>query len=57
MDASKIKLTLKINKPDLSHIGASIERFGYKIIGRFQELEIKSSDQERYDMLMKYLNI
>lgn len=57
MDASRIKLTLKINKPDLSHIAASIERFGYKIIGRFQELEIKSSDQERYGLLMKYLNI
>jgi acetoin utilization protein AcuB len=57
MDTARIKLTLKINKPDLSHIAASIERFGYKIIGRFQEIEIKSSDQERYDMLMKYLNI
>ncbi|PIQ48939.1 MAG: cbs domain containing protein [Cytophagales bacterium CG12_big_fil_rev_8_21_14_0_65_40_12] len=57
MDATRIKLTLKINKPDLSHVAASIERFGYKIIGRFQELEIKSNDQERYDMLMKYLNI
>ncbi|MFT6828323.1 MAG: acetoin utilization protein AcuB [Cyclobacteriaceae bacterium] len=57
MDAARIKLTLKIDKPDLSHVAASIERFGYKIIGRFQELEIKSNDQERYDMLMKYLNI
>ena len=57
MDATKIKLTLKINKTDLSPIIATFERFGYKIIGRFQEVEKRSSDQERYDMLMKYLNI
>ena len=46
-----------VNKPDISHISASIERFGYKVIGKFQEIEIKSNDQDRYDMLMKYLNI
>ena len=57
MDTAKIKLTLKINKTDLSPIIATFERFGYKIIGRFQEVEKRSSDQERYDMLMKYLNI
>ena len=57
MDASRIKLTLKVNQPDISHISASIERFGYKVIGKFQEIEIKSNDQDRYDMLMKYLDI
>ena len=57
MDASKIKLTLKINQTDLSHISATFERFGYKVIGRFQETEIKSNEQDRYDMLMKFLDI
>lgn len=56
-DSAKIRVTLKINKVELSHITATMERFGYKIIGRFQEVESKSNDQERYDMLMKYLNI
>lgn len=56
-DAAKIRVTLKINKMELSHITATMERFGYKIIGRFQEVESKSNDQERYDMLMKYLDI
>lgn len=56
-DAAKVKLTLKVNKTELSHITATLERFGYKVIGRFQEVESKSNDQERYDMLMKYLNI
>jgi len=57
MDASKIKLTLKINQSELSHISATFERFGYKIIGKFQETEVKSNEQDRYDMLMKYLDI
>ena len=57
MDVSKIKLTLKINKTDLSHIGATFERFGYKIIGRYQEAEVKSNEHDRYAMLMKYLDI
>ncbi len=56
-DPSKVKLTLKINKTDLSHISATFERFGYKIIGRFQETEVKSNEKDRYDMLMKYLDI
>lgn len=56
-DAAKIRVTLKINQTELSHITATMERFGYKIIGRFQEVESKSNDQERYDMLMKYLDI
>lgn len=57
VDAAKVKVTLKINKTELSHITATLERFGYKIIGRFQEVESKSNDKERYDMLMKYLDI
>jgi len=56
-DMSLLRVTLKLNKTEVSHITASLERFGYKIIGRFQEEEIKSNDQERYDLLMRYLNI
>ncbi len=57
LDSAKVRVTLKINKTELSHISATMERFGYRIIGRFQEVESKSNDQERYDMLMKYLDI
>jgi signal-transduction protein with cAMP-binding, CBS, and nucleotidyltransferase domain len=56
-DSAKVRVTLKINKTELSHITATMERFGYKIIGRFQEIASKSNDQERYDMLMKYLDL
>lgn len=56
-DNSMLRVTLKINQTEVSHIGASLERFGYRIIGRFQEEETKTNDRERYDLLMKYLNI
>jgi len=57
LDASKIKLTLKINKQDLSHVAATLERFGHKIIARFQESDIKSSEKEKLDQLLRFLDI
>ncbi|EMR03751.1 CBS domain-containing protein [Cesiribacter andamanensis] len=56
-DPSRIKLTLKINKKDVSRIIATLERFGYKIIATFQETEVMSNDRERLDMLMRFLEI
>ncbi len=37
LDRGKIKLTIKINQLDLSRIVATLERFGYRVIGRYQE--------------------
>lgn len=57
LDARKIKLTLKINQLDLTRIVATLERFGYKVIGRYQEDKKDFEDRDRIDMLMRYLNI
>lgn len=57
LDKGKIKLTLKINQMDLSRIVATLERFGYRVIGRYQESPRDDDSKERLDMLMKYLNI
>ena len=57
MDSKKVKLTVKINQLDLSRIVATLERFGYKIIGRYQEDQHEFQDKDRIDMLMRYLNI
>jgi acetoin utilization protein AcuB len=57
MDPGKIKLTLKINQLDLSRIVATLERFGYRVIGRYQEIRKEAEDTDRIDMLLKYLNI
>jgi len=53
----KLKLTLKINQTDLTRIVATLERFNYKIIARFQEPNMVDSEMERLDILLKYLNI
>ena len=57
LDANMIKLTLKINKTDLSSIIATLERFDYKIIAKFEDSEIESGDKERLDILFRYLDI
>ena len=57
LDKGKIKLTLKINQMDLSRIVATLERFGYRVIGRYQESRTYTDDKDRIDMLMRYLNI
>lgn len=57
LDKGKIKLTLKINQMDLSRVVATLERFGYRVIGRYQENRTDTDDKDRIDMLMRYLNI
>jgi CBS domain-containing protein len=58
LDKGKIKLTLKINQEDLSRVIATLERFNYRIIARYQENRSDpSNEKERLDMLMRYLNI
>ena len=56
-DHSKIKVTIKINQEDVSSIVATLERFDYKIISRFQETEVTDTDKGRIDELLKFLDI
>jgi len=55
-EPTKFKLTLKINKIDLTHIIATLERFGFKIVAKYQEVKSISNEKERLDMLMRYLD-
>jgi acetoin utilization protein AcuB len=57
LDSVKLRLTLKINQVDLSRVVATLERFGYKVIGRYQETKPIGDDRERIDMLLRYLDI
>jgi hypothetical protein len=57
LDHGKIRLTLKINQLDLSRIVATLERFGYKVIGRYHESTPMGTEKERIDMLLRYLDI
>ncbi len=57
MDKGKIKLTLKINQTDLKRIVATLERFNYRIIARYQEANQEEGEKEKIDMLLRYLEI
>jgi hypothetical protein len=56
-DKNQLRLTLKINRMDISRIIATFERFSYNVIARFQDEEKAEEDKERLDMLLKYLNM
>lgn len=56
-DASVIELTLKINKSNIQPIVQSFERFNYKVVSSYDQSDQADMMQDRYDALMKYLNI
>lgn len=57
LDPGKLRLTLKINQLDLSRVVATLERFNYKVIGRYQENKPVAGEKDRIDMLLRYLDI
>ncbi|MEO8472439.1 MAG: CBS domain-containing protein [Chryseolinea sp.] len=57
LDPARIRLTLKINQVDLLRIVATLERFNYRVIGRYQESKPVEEGKERIDMLLRYLDI
>lgn len=50
-------LTLKINRESITSIVATLERFGYTVEASYAHQPIESIEQERYNMLMKYLSV
>ncbi|MCH7403683.1 CBS domain-containing protein [Belliella kenyensis] len=57
LDDSKIKVTLKVDKSELRHIKATLERFGHRVIDHYQEEQESNTDQERIDNLFRFLDI
>jgi acetoin utilization protein AcuB len=57
LDPGKLRLTLKINQIDLARVVATLERFNYKVIGRYQETKPVPAERDRIDMLLRYLDI
>ncbi len=56
-DPSKIRLTLKINKEEITHLASSLEARGYRIAETYNKSQIDEDNMERYGALMKYLKI
>jgi acetoin utilization protein AcuB len=51
------RLTLKINRENITSVVATLERFGYIVEASYAHEPIESLEQERYDMLMRYLSV
>jgi acetoin utilization protein AcuB len=49
-------LTLKLNRKDITAVVATLERFGYTVEAAFANTPIESIDQERLDLLLRYLD-
>lgn len=56
-DSTKVELTLKINKDNLGPILQSLNRFDYQVKASYQEPEFGEDLRDRYEELMKYLNM
>jgi CBS domain-containing protein len=57
VDSTKLEVTLKINKSDISRILHTFDRFNYKVTASYQESEYIEDLKKRYDEFMRYLNI
>jgi predicted transcriptional regulator len=56
-ESTRIEVTLKVNKLDISTITASFLRYGYDIKATFNHADHDDGSMDRYDSLMNYLNI
>lgn len=56
-DSTKIEVTLKINKQDISAIIATFLRYEYDVKATFNHNDNNDNSMDRYDSLMNYLNL
>lgn len=56
-DNSGIRLTIKINTPNVQPVIQTLERHKYKVSDSYQEPEFYNDLKDRYDALMTYLNV
>jgi predicted transcriptional regulator len=56
-DSTRMEVTLKVNKGDISNILSTFLRYEYTIKGTFNHSNDSDNSRERYDSLMNYLNL
>lgn len=56
-DSTKLEITLKLNRTDLSSIIASFLRYDYHVKATFNDTKSYDGASDRYDQLMNYLDI
>lgn len=56
-DSTRIEVTLKVNKQDISAIVATFLRYEYDIKATFNHTDENDNSRDRYNSLMNYLNL
>jgi hypothetical protein len=56
-DSTKMDVTIKINKTDLSAIIQTFERYNYTVVASFHKSEMEDDMKKRYDAFIHYLNM
>src|SRR5690606_20764345 len=56
-DSTKLEITLKINKTELSGIISSFERYNYQVQAVFNSTKADDGTEDRFNSFMNYLNI
>jgi len=56
-DSTKLEITLKINKTELSGIIASFERYNYQVKAVFNSTKADDGTEDRFNSFMNYLNV
>ncbi len=56
-DSTKMEVTLKVNKQDISAIVATFLRYEYDVKATFNNSDNNDNSMDRYDSLMNYLNL
>ncbi len=56
-ESVNVLVTLKINSIDIQAIIKAFDRYGYEIRATYAEKEVMDNLKERYDSLMKFLNV
>ena len=56
-DSTRMEVTLKVNKQDISNILATFLRYEYDVKATFNHTGDNDNSRDRYDSLMNYLNL
>ena len=55
-DSTKMELTIKLNKTDITAIIKDLERYEYNVKASYKEEDPNTDFVERYEQLMRFLN-
>jgi CBS domain-containing protein len=55
-ESTRLEITLKLNRTDISAIVASFLRYDYTVVATYNDLKSDEGSSDRYDQLMNYLS-